>query len=136
MALSAVDLPPSLDLDLPWCCGVESRHASVAGCPTSRIGPDADTGGLKAYQGAGVAPGQHLLSGGFLNGLRLKAAGRGERFFEAKACRACGGVSRYVSTGKCVACVKARSRAYQDEVLAKLRAAKENLAEVPRGELA
>ncbi len=60
-----------------------------------------------------------------MNRLRLKAAERGDRFFESKPCRGCGEMPRYVSTGKCVACVKRRTREYQDEVagmLAKARA--------------
>ena len=65
---------------------------------------------------------------------RRKAARKGERFYEPEwGCGACGSKARYVSTGKCVECTRARSRDRYDEGRRALKAAR---AEVSRGELA
>lgn len=59
---------------------------------------------------------------------REAAAKAGEMFFQSKPCRACGGLPRYVSTGKCVACTQGRSRQFHVETMRKLKEARESTA--------
>jgi hypothetical protein len=59
-----------------------------------------------------------------MNDARVTAAKAGEMFFQSTPCKACGKLPRYVSTGKCVACVQGRSMAHYTKTMQELRSAR------------
>lgn len=56
-----------------------------------------------------------------MDSLRFEAAKRGEKHFDGTPCRRCGATLRYVMTGSCVECTKAKSLAHRLKVQEKLR---------------
>ena len=56
---------------------------------------------------------------------RKTAAKERKMFYESAPCKVCAKAKRYVSTGKCVECTQARSRAFHVETMRELRAARE-----------
>lgn len=47
---------------------------------------------------------------------RIEAAERGETKFQSSPCRVCGSLDRYVISGACVECTKARNRDYSTRI--------------------
>ena len=62
-----------------------------------------------------------------MDSIRFEAAKRGERHYEGTPCKRCGSTLRYVMTGSCVECTKAKSLAHRLKVQEQLRQAREGV---------
>lgn len=58
---------------------------------------------------------------------RLQAANAGDKHYDGSPCKTCGSTLRYVTTGACVQCTKAKSIAHRIKVQAMIRQAREGV---------